>query len=175
SSHDASRGRAAPVRGQTPAVSAGQAPRPTAPAWLRGEPPARRIHAGHVRGQTLDVARGPPTALACVDLRWLPRFEPELVVAEPACALRQRFLAFRQVAVAVVERRRSVLELLLAPSEPALGSCHVTLAVGDVGLTRLDARHRLRQPGAALVQLAGGPRQLPRAIVERPLASLEPL
>ena len=82
---------------------------------------------------------------------------PQLLFAQAAAAIGEHLFLFAQSAVAVVDRREAEVELAFLALEPRLCRDDVTLAIRNVGFTRLDARDRLGEPVAALGQLGGRP------------------
>src|SRR5438105_4495859 len=127
----------------------------TPSSWPSGSPPRSKRSPG-----------GPPQSLAGL--------QPQLFFAEAPAPLGERFLLFAEAAVAVVEGRHPQLQLVFLPCEPRLRGDDMALTIGHVDLSRLDARQRLRQPGAALLELGGRALELACTMVELLRTVLEP-
>src|SRR5437667_1384212 len=97
-------------------------------------------------------------------VRALARVLAQFFFAQALPPYGERLLLLTQAPVSVVERRDAQLELLFLSPEPRLGGDDMPFAVGDVDLARLDARHCLRQPGSALVELRADALQLERTL-----------
>jgi hypothetical protein len=94
------------------------------------------------------------------------RSEPEFRLPDLAAPLGQCLFGLGQVPVAIVERGRAVVDVLLSSGETRVGQRDMSLAVGDVGLTHLDPGDGLLEPRAPLVQLGRDPGELAFPLAE---------